>query len=125
MPVKTIQVTLNNHQVRVPIGELGETIYHTNLEILRERMELMRDLAKVYVNVDTGSLRDSIRMEWIGEGRRIGSVVAGGRVTNPKTGKLVDYAAALEAKYPYMYPAYLDSFREIEAAIKTRVFERV
>lgn len=107
------------------IAQLPEKIYVTALEVIKNRAELMRDLAKIYVAVDTGSLRDSVRMQWQGEGRRICVVRAGGYVTNPRTGRLVDYAVYVEHKQPFMYPAYLDAFREIAAMIESRVAQEV
>jgi hypothetical protein len=76
-------------------------------EIVDQVADLIVGYAKIFVNVDTGSLRDSIRKESGGEGLhyRLKRVRAGGYVTNPKTGKLVDYAAPVEAKYPFMRPA--------------------
>ena len=119
-----IRLDFNSGKVVKELAELPERIYVTALEVLRERAELMVGLAKVYVRVETGSLRDSIRMQWIGQGRHVCTVRAGGYVTNPKTGKLVDYAALIEAKYPYMRPAWEEVSRGIEAMIEARVVER-
>jgi len=87
-----------------------------------EAAHLMQGIAQVHVRVDTGSLRDSIRVERGGQTMhwRQVRVRAGGYITNPKTGKLVHYAAAVEAKYPYMRPAYEEVRPQIETII-TRI----
>lgn len=57
-----------------------------------------RDRAKHLVTVDTGALRRSIRLEVRrreGKTHFIG-IGAGGFVRNPRTGRLVDYAAIIE-----------------------------
>lgn len=74
----------------------------------------IRDTAKGIVPVDTGSLRTSIRLQVYASPatyvRRIG-VSAGGYVTNPKTGNLVNYASYVErgtskmVARPYIQPA--------------------
>jgi 2C-methyl-D-erythritol 2,4-cyclodiphosphate synthase len=46
-------------------------------------------------------------------------------VTNPKTGRLVNYAAIVEAKYPYMRPAFDEVKATIAEMIKARVVEGV
>jgi hypothetical protein len=85
----------------------------------------MKGLAQIYVPVDTGSLRDSIRVERGGEGekwRRV-RIRAGGYATNPKTGKLVNYAGIVEVKYPYMRPAFDEVEPTIADMIRARVVE--
>jgi HK97 gp10 family phage protein len=83
-------------------------------ENVRKTCEAIRDDAKAIVPVDTGSLRSSIRLQVrprptahsISYG-----VSAGGYVTNPKSGKKVNYASFVEygtrkmAAQPYMRPA--------------------
>ncbi len=85
---------------------------------LKEMAEIARDLAKIYVPIQTGSLQGSIRIQShtkTGGLHSIG-VSAGGYVTNPKTGRKVDYAAHVEygtsrmMARPYMRPA-LDACR--------------
>lgn len=94
-------------------------------EVLMQQAQLMRGLAQIYVLVDTGSLRDSIRVERGGEGEhwRQVSVRAGGYVTNPKTGRLVDYAVFVEAKQPFMQPAYEQVRLTIIDMIKANVVQ--
>jgi len=52
-------------------------------------------------------------------------VRAGGYVTNPRTGKLVNYAAVVEAKFPYMRPAWEQVKPQAEAIIRRVCLEHV
>ena len=83
-------------------------------EALDKTADDVRDRAKQLVTVDTGSLRKSIRKET--RARPIGNIIyrgvrAGGYIVNPKTGRLVDYAAHVEygtsrtRPQPYLRPA--------------------
>ena len=96
-------------------------------EVLMERAQLMKGLAQVYVRVDTGSLRDSIRVEsgGIGEHWRRIRVRAGGYIINPKTKKRVDYAGIVESKYPFMRPAWEQVRADIEDMIKAKFVESI
>jgi len=80
---------------------LPEKMLKFAFEVLITQAELMRDLWQVGIRVDTGSARDSIRVErgGTGEGWRRVRVRGGGYVTNPKTGRLVDYMGIIEEKY--------------------------
>ncbi len=92
-------------------------------EVLLAQAELMKGIAQVYVPMDTGSLRDSIRVERGGESknwRRV-RVRAGGYVTNPKTGRLVDYAAIVEQRYGFMRAAWIEVEPTIADMIKANV----
>lgn len=110
---------------KTDLAVLPEKMLEYAFEVLLQQAELMKGLAQVYVPVDTGSLRDSIRVERGGEGeawRRV-RVRAGGYVTNPKTGRLVNYAGIVEAKYPYMRPAFEEIKVTIAEMIRARVVE--
>lgn len=109
------------------LARLPKEMLDAAFEQLDQQAELMKGLAQVFVRVDTGSLRDSIRKERGGEGerwRRV-RVRAGGYVTNPKSGRLVDYAVWVEQNYPFMRPAYEQVKPNIEALIQRAVVERV
>ena len=79
--------------------------------------------AKEFCPVDTGSLRDSIRRETVNKKGEVMEcrVVAGGRVTNPKTGKKVGYAGHVEfgtsrnKAQPYLGPAIEKNRQSAEA----------
>lgn len=123
----SIKYDLTSGTVKEDIARLPEKMLEFAFEVLLKQAELMKGLAQVYVRVDTGSLRDSIRVERGGESeawRRV-RVRAGGYVTNPKTGKLVNYAGVVEAKYPYMRPAFEEVKATIAEMIKARVVEKV
>ena len=46
-------------------------------------------------------------------------------MTNPKTGKLVDYASIIEEKYPFMRPAVEQVKPTIAEMIKAKVVQGV
>lgn len=110
--------------IRKDIAELPEKMLDSAYEELLQQAELMKGYAQVNVRVDTGALRDSIRIERVGPTRHLHRMVrvrAGGYKTNPKTGKIVNYAAIVELKYPYMRPAWEAIKPNINALIKRRV----
>ena len=88
-------------------------------EAIMEAAYLVLGLAQVHVKVETGSLRDSGRVERGGQGMhwREVRVRFGGYVINPKTGKLVDYAAIIEERYPYLRPAMREAEPEINMIV--------
>lgn len=102
-------------------------------ENLKRVSRLIRDYAKVLVPVDTGALRQSIRLETIvvkGKTKRI-AVRAGGFVTNRKSGEKVNYASFVEfgtsvnRPQPFMRPAYVKYRTELINSISQDVFERM
>jgi len=113
----SLRLDFSKGRVKQDLAELPEKMLEAAYEQLLQQAELMVGLAQVYVRVDTGSLRDSIRVERVAPSyhlHRMVRVRAGGYVTNPDTGRKVDYAAVVEMKYPYMRPA----FEEIRANLK-------
>jgi hypothetical protein len=102
---------------------LPERMKEAAVEALLQQAHVMAGLAQIYVPVDTGSLRDSIRVERGGEGQFWSQVKVrcGSYIVNPKTGRLVDYAAFVEAKQPFMAPAWAEVEPTIVDAIWTRV----
>lgn len=93
-----------------------ETQLDPELErLLLEYAQIIKGLAKTYVRVDTGSLQKSIRVEHLAKHHV--AVTAGGYVVNPKTRRIVDYAGWVEAKYPYMRPAYEQVLPMLDQAI--------
>jgi len=113
--------------IKQRLAELPEKMLDAAFEELDQQAELMKGIAQVLVRVDTGSLRDSIRKERGGQGKnwRVVTVRAGGYVTNPRTGRVVDYAVVVEQKYPFMRPAFEQVRGNIESLIQRRVAERV
>jgi hypothetical protein len=123
----SIQLDLADPAIKTKIAELPEKMLDFALEVLLKQAQLMKGLAQVYVAVDTGSLRDSIRVERGGEGAhwRQVRVRAGGYVTNPKTGRLVNYALIQEIRHPYMQPAYDAVKPTITQMLQTGVVEKI
>jgi len=122
----SIRYDLSDTYVKEKLANLPEKMLEWAEEVMLKQAELMKGLAQVYVPVDTGSLRDSIRIERGGMGlhwRQI-RVRAGGYITNPKTRKLVNYAAIVEAKYPFMHPAYEEVKPTIAGMIRANVVEK-
>ena len=100
-----IILDLYDPNVKQKIAQLPEKMMDYAEEVLLRQAQLIKALAQVYVPVDTGSLRDSIRVERGGKGMswREVRVRAGGYVTNPKTGRRVDYARFQEEGTRYIY----------------------
>lgn len=113
--------------LKTDLAELPEQILDYAEEVLLDRAQMMKGIAQVLVRVDTGSLRDSIRVERGGAGKnwRVVRVRAGGYVTNPKTKRLVDYAVIVERKYPFMRPAWDSVKGPIAEMIKAKIVEAV
>lgn len=106
--------------VKQRLAEVPDKLLEGGEQALIEVADLMAGLAKVGVRVDTGSLRDSIRRERGADSphRRVMRVRAGGYIINPRTGKMVNYAAAVEQKYPYMRPAWEQVRPQVEEIIR-------
>ena len=93
-----------------------ETELDPELErIFLEAAEMMKAVAKTLVPVLTGSLQKSIRIER--KGKHYVAVRSGGYVVNPLTQKIVDYQAYVEARTPYMRPAYMQTLPWLEFEI--------
>lgn len=129
----SITLDLFDPNVKTKLATLPEKMLEHAEEALLKQAQLMRDLAKIYCPVDTGSLRDSIRVERGGQGlhwRQI-KVRAGGYITNPQTGRKVDYAFYQEYGTRYlsarmfMQMAYLQVQPTIEAMIKAEVVQKI
>ena len=123
----SIQIDVSDTYVKDKLATLPEKMMEYAFEVLMQQAELMKGLAQIYVPVDTGSLRDSIRIERGGEGlhwRRV-SVRAGGYVTNPRTGKLVDYAVHVERRQPFMQPAFDEIKSTLGDMLKASIIQRL
>jgi hypothetical protein len=97
MSFYAVNIDINNI-FKLDVATLANEIQIATQQALEIICDLIVGYAKVYVPVDTGSLRDSIRKERGGEGMgwREYRVRAGGYIVNPKTGRLVDYAWYVE-----------------------------
>lgn len=127
MTGNTISLDLADPNIKQKLAVLPEKMLEYAEEVLVAQAHLMVALAQVEVRVETGSLRDSIRVERGGIGLhwREVRVRAGGYKTNPKTQRLVDYAIYVEARYPFMAPAYAAIQPQIKELIKLNIAEKV
>ena len=107
------------------IGTLDRNIEEISMQVLEQVCQLIVGYAKILVPVDTGSLRDSIRMERGGIGMDWAEyrVRAGGYIINPKSGKLVNYAAAVEFWAHYMEGAIREAEPELQMLWESRLVE--
>ena len=113
--------------VKTNLANLPTKMMEYAFEVLMKQAELMKDLWQVSINVDTGSARDSIRIERGGEGlawRQV-RVRGGGYVVNPKTGRLVDYMAIIEAEYGAGQNAYDSVQPAIAELIRSNVVQKI
>jgi len=108
--------------VQADLARLPEKMKEGALEAINEAADFMVVMAKSYCPVDTGTLERSIRKEQSGN---IIRVIAGGyQFLNPKTNKPCTYAVYVEAKQPFMKPAWETVKRFIIQKIRERVLEK-
>jgi HK97 gp10 family phage protein len=116
---------ISDPAIKAKLAELPEKMLNYAFEVMMKQAELMKGLAQVYCPVDTGSLRDSIRIERGGEGKqwRQVKVRCGGYITNPNTGRLVDYAKYQEFGTKYIAPTYFmtQAFLEVRPTIAAMI----
>jgi hypothetical protein len=117
----TIDVT------KTSVADLPEKMLDYALEVLMDQAHLMAALWQIYINVDTGAARDSIRVERGGEGMgwRQVRVRGGGYIINPKTGRLVDYMPIIEAKYGAGQQAFDEIVPTIREMLQNGVVEKM
>ena len=118
--MNNLQVDMNSYTVKQDVAAIPNKLLEGAEQAILEAAHLMAGMAQVHVRVDTGSLRDSIRVERGGQGMhwRQVKVRAGGYKVNPRTGRLVDYAAAVESKYPFMKPAWRSVEPQVQDIIR-------
>jgi len=116
----SIQLDFEKGTVKQDVAAIPNKLLEGAEEAIMELAHLLCGLAQVRIRVDTGSARDSGRVERGGRTMhwRQVRVRFGGYVVNPKTGKLVDYAGILERKYPYLRPAWDDVRPQAEEIIR-------
>jgi hypothetical protein len=122
----SVKYDLSDSYVKEKLANLPEKMLEWAFEVLMKQAELMKDLAQMYVPVETGALRDSIRIERGGQNlnwRQV-RVRAGGYVVNPKTRRLVNYAVFVEHTQPYMRPAFDEVRPTIVDMIRQSVVEK-
>ena len=123
----SINLDLNDPTVKVKLATLPEKMLDWGEEVLMAQAHLMVGHAQIAVDVDTGSLRDSGRVERGGRGEHWRQVTVrfGGYVVNPKTQRLVDYARIVEVKHPFMAPAFEMVRPQIEEMLRNLLVEKI
>lgn len=124
----SLKIDLAKGTVKQDIAELPEKMLDFAFEVLMDRARLMQGIAQTTCPVDTGSLRDSIRIERVSPSYHLHRVVrvrAGGYVTNPRTRRLVDYAAIQERKHGFMRRAWEQVSGTVAEMIKRKIVEKV
>jgi len=118
----------------VEIAGIEGVLDRSIAEGLAEAAEKIKEDAKGFCPVDTGSLRRSIRTSTVnsqGHLHMVSVSAGGGEVTNPRTGKPVDYAAYVEfgtsktKPQPFMQPAVDGNREEIVRILYRKVQEAV
>ena len=119
----SIRLDFESGTVKQDLAQLPEQMRQAALDAVDDAAEFMKMVAKANVLVDTGTLQRSIRKQ---RSHNVVRVLAGGQAyINPKTGKPCTYAAIIEAKYPYMRPAFETVRHFIVEKIRAKVLERV
>lgn len=90
------------------IATFNNNISDKAFNLILEKALRIQRLAQALVRVATGTLRSDIRVEIRTNNQDIVTIaiVAGGTQINPRTGRICDYAAIVEQKYPFMQPAF-------------------
>ena len=106
--------------IKQDVAEIPEKLLEGAEEAILQIADLVLGVAQIHVRVKTGSLRDSGRKERGGRGKlwREVKVRFGGHIVNPETGRLVDYAAIIESRYPYLKPAVQEVRPEMDEIIR-------
>jgi hypothetical protein len=122
-----IILDVTDPNLKEKLAVLPEKMLDYAAEVLIAQAHLIVGLAQIYCPVDTGSLRDSIRVERGGQGLhwREVRVRAGGYITNPRTNNIVNYAAYVEARTPFLGPAVEEVKPTIEAMLQQGVLQNV
>lgn len=125
-----IRLDATKGTVKTDLAKLPEKMLESAYAELLQQAELMKGLWQVNAPVDTGSYRDSVRVERVAPSyhlHRMVRVRAGGyipyRGPGKRHGKPVDYAAILEAKYHCGEIAFNQVKGNIVALIERKVVE--
>ncbi len=123
----SIQLDLTDPNIKEKLATLPEKMIEWAEEVLLEQAHLIVGLAQVNCPVDTGSLRDSIRIERGGKSEhwREVKVRAGGYIVNPKhPDGTVNYALYVEQRQPFLGSAVEQVKPTIAEMIKANVVEK-
>ena|SRR3990170_4907707 len=123
----SIQINMIDGVFKENLANLPEKMMDYAFEVLLKQAELIKGLWQIYIRVDTGSARDSIRIERGGEQlhwRQV-RVRGGGYITNPKTGQLVNYMVIIEGKYGAGKMAFEEVKPTIADMIQSTVVQKI
>lgn len=119
---ETVVLNYDRGTVKSDLSQLAEIARKAGVEAVSDVADRIVVNAKGLCPTRTGSLQQSIRKECVGNSVR---VRAGGYVTNPLTGKIVDYAVFVEAKTGFMKLS-LDAERDrLLDLVRQRVAEKL
>ena len=117
-------------KLKARLVEMQRGLLNEAEKAIREIAVKIRDDAKRFCPVDTGSLKKSIRLGVTARPAgniRIIQVRAGGYVTNPKTGRKVDYASHVEfgtsrqRPQPFMRPAIDNHKKDLARVLRRKI----
>jgi len=101
-------------ELRADVQKLNANMKDWAIEVLLDQAELIQSLAQVYVRVDTGNLRDSIRV--VVRDKTV-AIVAGNAQVN--------YAQIIEDRYLYMKPAFDSVEPSTAEKLKTEILGKL
>jgi len=124
---------IGEQRLRANLVNFTEGVDPATTKALDDVAGKIRDSAKEFAPVDTAALKKSISKQRIVSRGKVKSinVTAGGRVVNPKTGRLVDYASYQEfgtskmMAQPFLRPAYVKHRLEVIKAITRGMMARL
>jgi len=125
--MNNLQVDMNSYTVKQDVAAIPNKLLEGAEEAILQVAYLMKGLWQIHIRVDTGSARDSIRVERGGQTMhwRQVRVRGGGYVVNPKTGRLVDYMVIIEAKYGAGRQAWSEVQPEAQDVIRRVCLEHI
>jgi len=115
--------------MQADLAKIPDKMLEGAKKALNDAADFMVVIARNYCPVDTGTLQNSIRKTVsvaVSPYAYSVRVEAGGRqYINPKTNRPCDYAVYVEARTPFMAPAYATIRKFLEKNIRERVLAEV
>lgn len=133
MPKSAHVQVIGEQRLRANLVTFTEGVDPVTTRELEAVADKIRDHAKAIAAIDTGAMMKSVAKEKIVVKGLVKSirVRAGGRVVNPKTGRLVDYASYVEfgtsrnRPQPFLRPAYVKHRTDVIKAIMGGMIARM
>ncbi len=124
----SIHLDITDSNIKEKLATLPEKMLDYAEEVLLDQAHLIVGLAQINCPVDTGTLRDTGRVERGGQGQhwREVKVRFGGYLINPKhpNDGTVNYALYVEQRTPFLRPAVEEVKPIIEEMIKANVVQK-